>query len=68
MKSFGKSELQVKLAIFNLLNQQKEVRVDQDLQTSIAGEGEEPGRNEFFGTGLSFQPPRYAQLTVSVDF
>lgn len=68
MKSFGKSELQVKLAIFNLLNQQKEVRVDQDLQPSIAGEGEEPGHNEFFGTGLSFQSPRYAQLTVSVDF
>jgi outer membrane receptor for ferrienterochelin and colicin len=67
LNSFGSSDLRVKFAVFNLFNQQRTVRVDQDLQPSVV-EGTEPAFNEFFGQGYGFQSPRYAQLTVSLSF
>jgi hypothetical protein len=37
--------------------------VDQDLQTTIGN-----STNPYFRDGISFQAPRFTQLTVSVDF
>ena len=71
LNSFGSSDLRIKFAVFNLLNQQRTVRVDQELQPSVGMDEDNPTRpqfNEFFGEGYGFQPPRYAQLTVSVTF
>jgi len=71
LQSFGRSNLRVKFAVFNLLNQQRTVRVDQELQPSVGMREDDPTQpllNEFFGVGYGFQQPRYAQLTVTVDF
>lgn len=58
-----KGQLRVKLSVYNLLNQQRAVNVDQDLQTTIGD-----GTSSSFGSGIIFQQPRFTQLTVSVDF
>ncbi len=64
LRSLGETgQLRVKFAIYNLLNQQRTVAVDQDLQTSISD-----GTNSTFRQALRFQDPRFAQLTVSLDF
>jgi hypothetical protein len=57
-----KSNLRVKFAIYNLLNQQRILGVDQDLQTSVGG------TSSTFMQPQRFQSPRFGQLTVSVDF
>lgn len=62
LNTFGRSNLRVKFAIYNLLNQQREVRVDQELQPSIGS------FNEFFNQGEGFQSPRYAQLVVTLNY
>lgn len=48
--------------MFNVLNHQRTVRVDQELEPTL---GE---RNDFFNVGYGFQSPRYAQLSVALDF
>ncbi|MGN6227601.1 MAG: TonB-dependent receptor [Dyella sp.] len=66
----GGGALRVKLAVYNLLNQQRTVRVDQDLQTSV-GEDQvthQPFFNSTFRQPIGFQSPRFTQLTVAVDF
>jgi antitoxin (DNA-binding transcriptional repressor) of toxin-antitoxin stability system len=71
LRSFGDADLRVKFAVYNLLNQQREVRVDQDLQPSVGMDEDNPTQplfNEFFGQGYGFQAPRYAQLVVSLTF
>jgi hypothetical protein len=55
--------LRVKLAVYNLLNEQETIRVDQDLQDNISNT-----TNPTFQRPLGFQSPRFTQLTVSVDF
>ena len=40
LRSFGDKDLRVKFAIYNLLNQQREVRVDQELQPSVGMDGD----------------------------
>ncbi|MBU8976189.1 TonB-dependent receptor [Lysobacter sp. MMG2] len=62
LQSFNRADMRIKFTIFNLLNEQREVRVDQDLQPSVGV------INTNFGFGEGFQQPRYAQLTVTVDF
>ena len=62
LQPVGPGNLQVKFSVFNLLNQQRKVRVDQELEPSL---GE---RNDYFNVGYGFQSPRYAQLTVALDF
>lgn len=62
-RALGNVGLRVKLAVYNLFNQQREVNVDQRLQTTISN-----STNPFFLEPVRFQSPRYAQLTVSVDF
>lgn len=57
------SEFRVKLSVYNLLNQQRTVNVDQDLQTSISN-----STNETFRQPLGFTSPRFTQLTMSVSF
>ena len=62
LRSFGEADLRVKFAIYNILNEQRTLGVDQELQDGIGSD------NPLFGYGTSFQSPRYAQLTVSVNF
>ena len=59
----GGGNLRVKLAVYNLLNQQRTVRMDQDLQTDISN-----STNSTFMQPIGFQAPRFTQLTVSVNF
>jgi len=56
-------QLRVKFAVYNLLNEQRTIQVDQDLQTTISN-----STSPTFEQPLRFQSPRFAQLTVSVDF
>jgi hypothetical protein len=56
-------QLRVKFAVYNLLNEQRTIQVDQDLQTTISN-----STSSTFEQPLRFQSPRFAQLTVSVDF
>ncbi|SEP10129.1 TonB-dependent Receptor Plug Domain [Luteibacter sp. UNC138MFCol5.1] len=57
-----KNNLRVKFAVYNLLNQQRTLGVDQDLQTSVGG------LNPTYLQPQRFQSPRFGQLTVSIDF
>jgi outer membrane receptor for ferrienterochelin and colicin len=62
LRSMGAADLRVKFAVFNLFNQQRTVHMDQEYEDAIGHV------NEGFGRGFVFQQPRYAQLTVSLDF
>ena len=57
-------DLRLKLAVYNVLNQQRVVTVDQDYepQDSIGTP------NTMYGYGTGFQSPRYAQLTVTWNY
>jgi hypothetical protein len=68
LQTFNRANMRIKFAIFNLLNEKREVRVDQELQPSVGVENGATLFNAGFGLGEGFQQPRYAQLTVSVDF
>jgi outer membrane receptor protein involved in Fe transport len=57
-----KNNLRVKFAVYNVLNQQRTLGVDQDLQTSVGG------LNPTYLQPQRFQSPRFGQLTVSIDF
>ncbi|MHB1057403.1 MAG: TonB-dependent receptor [Rhodanobacter sp.] len=59
----GRGNLRVKLAVYNLLNQQRTVRVNQDLQSAISNE-----TDSTFMLPIGFQAPRFTQLTLSMDF
>ena len=72
---FNDGKMRVKLTVFNLLNQQRKVQVDQDLQTDIGdvidANGNDTGigaLNATFLQPIGFQAPRYVQLTFSADF
>lgn len=56
-------KMRVKLTVFNLLNQQRTVQVDQDQQTDISN-----ATNATFLQPIGFQAPRYVQLTFSAEF
>ncbi len=56
-------EFRVKLAVYNLLNQQHTTAVDQDLQTTISN-----STSDTFRQPLGFQSPRFTQLTMAVTF
>ena len=57
-------DISLKLAVYNVLNQQRIVSVDQDYepQDSIGTP------NPLYGYGTGFQSPRYAQLTVTWNY
>ncbi len=56
-------KMRVKLTVFNLLNQQRTVQVDQDQQTDISN-----ATSATFLQPIGFQAPRYVQLTFSAEF
>jgi hypothetical protein len=61
--SFSAADMSVKLSVYNLINQERITEVDEFLgQTS--GEGS----NSEYRFGTSYQAPRYALLTVKLDF
>ena len=59
--SFSTADLSVKLAVYNLLNQQRMTEVDEFL-------GSVPNGNEDYGIGTGYQAPRYGLLTLKLDF
>jgi len=63
LRSFGEADLRIKFAVYNLFNSERTIEVDEDLQTTISNE-----LNETFRQPVAFQSPRYAQLTVSLEF
>jgi len=59
--SFSAADLSVKLAVYNLLNEQRVVEVDDFL-------GSVPNGNSDYGVGTGYQSPRYGLLTLKLDF
>ena len=62
LHSFGDVDLRVKLALYNLLNEQRVIEVDDQLDSDIGF------TNPTYRQGTGYQSPRYGQLTVSLDF
>ncbi|HEY7639590.1 MAG TPA: TonB-dependent receptor [Steroidobacteraceae bacterium] len=60
--SFSAADLRVKLSVYNLLNQQRNRQVDDQLEDDIGH------LNTFYRLGESYQTPRYATLTLNLDF
>jgi hypothetical protein len=60
-QKFSIADLRVKLSVYNLLNQQRVVQVDEELVTI-------PNPDSEFGYGTAYQTPRYALLTFNLDF
>lgn len=63
LHSFSNADLRVKFAVFNLFDQQRTIEVEEDLQDTI-GES----TNVDYKLPLGFQTPRFAQLTVTLEF
>jgi len=59
--SFSAADLSVKLAVYNLLDQQRITEVDERL-------GSVPNGNADYGIGTAYQAPRYGLLTLTLDF
>jgi hypothetical protein len=59
--SFAVTELNVKLSVYNLFNQQRITEVDQSLDSV-------PNGNPDYLIGTGYQAPRYAVLTLKLDF
>lgn len=60
-RSFSLADLRVKLSVYNLLDQQRVIQVDEEL-------GSVPNGNPEFRYGTAYQRPRYALLTFNLDF
>jgi hypothetical protein len=60
LHSFGTADVMVKLAVYNLLNQERVLEVDESYDPT------DPDNT--FGQGTAFYAPRYGQLTVQVTF
>ncbi|MDN5780700.1 MAG: TonB-dependent receptor [Luteimonas sp.] len=58
-----KAMMKIKFAMYNILNHQRKVNVDQELQGDISNE-----TNSYFKRPEIFQPPRFSQLVLSLDF
>lgn len=63
LRQFGNVEFRAKLAVYNLFNSQNTTAVDQSLQNDISDQ-----TNPSFRQPLGFQSPRFAQLTLSLNF
>jgi hypothetical protein len=61
-REFGESDLNAKFAIYNVLNHQRVIDVDDEYEDGIGSQ------SPTWLRGSSFQSPRYAQLTVSYDW
>ena len=62
LKSFNDVDLKAKFAVYNVLDQQREVQVNERLETSLGF------INPSYLQGTSYQSPRFAQFLVTVDF
>jgi hypothetical protein len=62
LKSFSDVDLTAKFAVYNLLNQQRTLGVDEELESDIGF------INPEYLQGTSYQAPRYAQFLVTIDF
>lgn len=60
--SFSVADLRVKLAVYNILNQQRETQVVDRLEPNLGVP------NEYYRLGDGYQTPRYATLTFNLDF
>ena len=58
-----RANMKVKFAVYNLLNHQRKVNVDQELQPEISDE-----TNPYFKRPEIFEAPRFGQLTLTLDF
>ncbi|HET9445921.1 MAG TPA: TonB-dependent receptor, partial [Steroidobacteraceae bacterium] len=61
--SFSVADLQLKLSVYNVLNSEREVEVNEIFQNSITGTP-----ISSWGLGAAYQTPRYATLTLKLDF
>jgi outer membrane receptor protein involved in Fe transport len=63
--AFGPADVLVKLAVYNLLNQERALEVDEQLNTTVT-------TSEFYhdtyGRPTTYESPRYGQLTLQVKF
>ncbi len=59
--AFSAANLSVKFAVYNLLNQERVVEVDDFL-------GSVPNGNDDYGLGTGYQSPRFGMLTLKLDF
>jgi len=59
--SFAVTQLNVKLSVYNLFNQQRRTEVDEELDSI-------PDGNPDYLIGTGYQAPRYAVLTLKLDF
>jgi hypothetical protein len=62
LKSFSDVDLRAKFAVYNILDQQRELQVNDRLETSLGF------INPSYLQGTSYQSPRFAQFLVTVDF
>jgi hypothetical protein len=60
--AFSAANLRVRLAAYNLFNQQRTVEVDDEFESSVGS----PSLT--YGRGTGFQTPRYAVLQLTLDF
>jgi len=60
--SFNEVDVAAKFSVYNLLNQQRVLGVQEDYEPIVGS----PNPN--WGLGTSYQSPRYAQFQVTVDF
>jgi hypothetical protein len=61
-REMGPADMRVRFAVYNLLNQQRVLQVDEELEQDIGF------INPQYRLGDGYQRPRYAQLTVSLEF
>jgi hypothetical protein len=61
-RQLGFANAQVKLSVYNLLNHERVLEIEDRFQRAIGGQHPE------YGLGTNYQTPRYAQLTVKLDF
>lgn len=63
LTSIGSSDLRIKFAVFNLFDQQRAIEVEEELQPVISND-----TNPDYRQPVGFQNPRFAQLTVTLEF
>ena len=61
-RSFAVTDLQIKLAVYNVLNQERATQINEQFEGAIGNP------NADFGLGMGWQSPRYATLAVTLDF
>jgi hypothetical protein len=62
LQKFDVADLRVKFSVYNLLNQERVTEVNENYQTAIGNVNAE------YGMATDWQSPRYATLTLNLDF